>query len=326
MAKGIVASGLAPSSLDTADKVAVAILTGAEAGLSPMMSVRSLYVIKGAPAWISKAARALIQASGKLEPGTVIEEGVRHVAACPAMEDGKRCLDLCEGYCRTHRKGAATTREHVFSVADAKQAGLWKKSGPWQEYPTRMLMHRAAGFHFDDCYSDVLMGLTTVDVLQDYPQAAFIKEGETVATYSEAPGKDPLLAPVVVVPEESSTDAHVEPADSQEPTAEAATHDATKAPDSSADLTGEAGSTPDEVPPGRTAPEEAPVSPDPAKPKRKRTRKPKAEPKAEEPPAPDKEVCEAQGCGHEINLGLEMSWPTPTGRRCADCGPAPKGK
>jgi hypothetical protein len=58
-----------------------------------------------------------------------------------------------------------------------------------------MLMHRAAGFHFDDCWQDVLMGLTTVAVMQDHPQAAFIREGEAIVTDATPPGRDPLLTP-----------------------------------------------------------------------------------------------------------------------------------
>jgi hypothetical protein len=70
---------------------------------------------------------------------------------------------------------------------------------------------------------------------------------------------------------------------------------------------------------------EADIEASKPKPKKKKA---KPKPKAALPPIePDSmEVCEAQGCGHAIDLGLEMSWPTPTGRRCADCGPAPKGK
>lgn len=194
IAEGICQSGMAPKSLDTTGKIAVAILTGAEAGLSPMMSVRSIYVVNGAPAWLSKAARALVQNSGLLKEGTNIKEGVCHASDCERNDAGKRCSDGCEGYCETWRKGDASERQHLFSVSDAKQAGLWGKKGPWQEYPTRMLMHRAAGFHFDDCWSDVLMGLNTVDVVADYPQAAFVRDGGTVATNAEPPGLDPLLA------------------------------------------------------------------------------------------------------------------------------------
>ncbi len=308
IAKGICNAKMAPASLDTTDKVAVAILTGAEAGLAPMAAVRSIYVVNGAPAWLTKAARALILNSGLLKEGTSIQEGIEHAEDCPAEDPTKRCVDKCYGYCRTHRRSEAAPRTHKFYVADAKRAKLWDKkgrsgaAGVWQLYPNRMLMHRAAGMHFDDCWTDLLMGLTTVEVLQDLPPAAFVKEGETVATYADPPGRDPLLPRATGGPEESGIDAHGEPADSDEPAAEAATHDATEAPDSSDSAGG--------------PPEGASAEPDPEL----------TAAAQEEEPEPAGEVCEAQGCGHEINLGTEVSWPTPTGRRCNDCGPPPKAK
>ena len=195
-ARGIIAAKMHPNSLDTVDKVAIAILTGAEVGWKPMLSVRSLAVINGVPGWTTAAARALVQDSGQLKPGTSIQEGVIHADGCQHEKEGKRCIDGCYGYCCTHHREHAVEREVKFSVADAKQAKLWNdpERDPWQKYPTRMLMHRAAGFHFRDCWGAVLNGLDLAEVVADYPPAAFVKEGDTVATYTKPPGLDPLLA------------------------------------------------------------------------------------------------------------------------------------
>ena len=54
-------SGIAPTSLNSAAKIFIAIQVGAEAGLSPMMSVGSIYVINGNAAWTGKAALGLIR-------------------------------------------------------------------------------------------------------------------------------------------------------------------------------------------------------------------------------------------------------------------------
>jgi hypothetical protein len=56
-----------------------------------------------------------------------------------------------------------------FSVADAVRAGLWGKSGPWTQYPKRMLQLRARGFALRDAFPDVLKGLVTAEEAQDYP-------------------------------------------------------------------------------------------------------------------------------------------------------------
>jgi hypothetical protein len=56
-----------------------------------------------------------------------------------------------------------------FSVSDAKRAGLWGKSGPWANYPERMLKYRARGFCLRDAFPDVLKGLITIEEANDYP-------------------------------------------------------------------------------------------------------------------------------------------------------------
>jgi hypothetical protein len=54
-----------------------------------------------------------------------------------------------------------------FTIADAKQARLWGKDGPWQTYPKRMLMWRARGFNLRDNFGDVLKGLHTTEEARD---------------------------------------------------------------------------------------------------------------------------------------------------------------
>jgi hypothetical protein len=67
------------------------------------------------------------------------------------------------------RKGSEPL-ETRFSVADAKLAGLWGKSGPWSQYPERMLLFRARGFNLRDNFGDVLKGLRTHEELRDIPR------------------------------------------------------------------------------------------------------------------------------------------------------------
>jgi len=285
-----------------------------------------------------------------LKEGTDIEEGVRHAPGCPEMEDGKRCLDLCEGYCRTWRKGMLKPREHKFSVADAKQAGLWNKTSqagkpsPWILYHKRMLMHRAAGFNFDDCWGDVLNGMTTIDVLNDHPQAAFTREAETVTLNAEPPGRDPLLPSATQVDGEEEAAGAVPVGDEPgtissdpEPEGGASTPEepAASDPPPADDSPGEAGSTPDEVPSREpTGPAEAPVSPDSptaeaetvdeaagkqAQGEPEGDAKPSPEPAASEPEEEPKVKCEA--CPRSFSVKEEAHWPYDDGKyRCSACG------
>jgi len=81
------------------------------------------------------------------------------------------------------------------------------------------------------------MGLTTIEALQDHPQAAFVREGETIATYTDAPGPDPLLTRAKAAPVDP------EPAKEPEGAAEAeASTDATVAAEEPA------APDPDEIP------------------------------------------------------------------------------
>lgn len=201
-------SGLAPKGTDTPEQVLVALQTGLELGLTPMRSLQSVVVVKGAASLRAETILALIRNSGLLEPGTTIEAGCR--------KDGDSDEDIV-GFCRSMRKGSGSWQESTFSLADAKRAGLYPptfydrskgamvpaKDSPWQKYTKRMLQHRAVGFHGRDFWSDVTHGLRTPEELEDTPvqrserqQAAMEMElHRSEPTTAVVTGdRDPLLA------------------------------------------------------------------------------------------------------------------------------------
>jgi hypothetical protein len=71
--------------------------------------------------------------------------------------------------CTVWRKGG-TKHTQSFSQADAQKAGLWGKSGPWTQYPKRMLQMRARGFALRSQFADALAGLITREEAEDMPQ------------------------------------------------------------------------------------------------------------------------------------------------------------
>ena len=129
---------------------------GAELGLGPMQSLQCIAVINGRPTIWGDAALALVQASPVCE---YVSEGIDG--------DGDKMAAICVAKRRGYPQ-ASTVR---FSVDDAKKAGLWGKSGPWSQYPRRMLQLRARGFALRDAFPDVLKGLVTAEEAQDYPQS-----------------------------------------------------------------------------------------------------------------------------------------------------------
>ena len=129
---------------------------GAELGLSPMQSLQSIAVINGRPCVWGDAALALVQSSPVCEYVKEYTEG-----------QGDSLTAVCEA----KRRGYPAPTVSRFSMADAKRAGLAGKSGPWSQYPERMLALRARGFALRNAFADCLRGLVTAEEAQDYPQA-----------------------------------------------------------------------------------------------------------------------------------------------------------
>jgi hypothetical protein len=152
-AQCIAKSPFAPKGMETPEAIVPAIQLGLEIGLSPMAALQNVAVINGRPGIYGDAALALVRASGLCEAYTQKTEGAGDTLA--AVVTSKR-----EGH---------EPLTHRFSVADAKKAGLWGKSGPWSQYPERMLLFRARGFNLRDNFGDVLKGLRTTEELSDIP-------------------------------------------------------------------------------------------------------------------------------------------------------------
>lgn len=181
-AKYVIASGLAPKGIDTPEKALIAMQAGAELGFSPMRSLAAVTVINGRAGLMGDAALAKIRQSKVCTLGPII--GVRGEG------------DARAGFCRFQRIDMAEPTETSFSIADAKRAGLWGKQGPWVQYPNDMLEWRAVARACKRYFGDVLLGLTVMEELRDYPTEVRV---ERDVTPPSAP--DPLLAIAPTVPE-----------------------------------------------------------------------------------------------------------------------------
>ena len=166
----------------------LAIQHGSEIGLSPMQSLQNIACINGRPAIWGDAALAVAMASPVCE---YVRESIEG--------DGEQMVATCTA----KRRGYETPTVARFSVADAKKAGLWGKSGPWTQYPKRMLQLRARGFALRDAFPDVLKGLVTAEEAQDYPTQP---EPVTVRPKFEEPQPTvvKLKAEAVTVPEDTA--------------------------------------------------------------------------------------------------------------------------
>lgn len=141
------------------EAAATAIYFGFELGLPPMQALQAIMTVNGKPAIFGDHALGLVQASQQYETHKEWIEG-----------EG----DKMTAHAVYKRRGNPEPIVQHFSVADAKTAQLWGKSGPWTNYPRRMLQHRARGFALRDAFADVLKGLATVEEVRDYVDAEVV--------------------------------------------------------------------------------------------------------------------------------------------------------
>jgi len=158
------------------EDILVAIIMGSELGFSPIASLQNIATINGKPSIYGDAMLALVKNSPLCED--VIE----------TMHKGDKQEDS-GAVCTVKRKGMEPVSV-TFTVGDAIRAGLWKKAGPWTQYPKRMLQMRARSFALRDAFPDVLRGLVATEELMDYPDVQDVSKGKKPA--KQSPMSNPL--------------------------------------------------------------------------------------------------------------------------------------
>lgn len=186
LANAVCEAGMAPRGLDTPAKAMVAIMHGLEIGLTPMAALQRIAVVNGRPTIWGDGAMSLVRASGLCE---YVKERI----------DGEG--DKRVGVCEAKRKGEPDPIIRTFSVQDAKNAGLWGKAGPWQQYANRMLAMRARAFTLRDGFADVLGGLYLKEELEDVP------------THTQARVSAPPPPQMIEAPKPPDAAAHEQPAE-----------------------------------------------------------------------------------------------------------------
>jgi len=147
------AGGYAPKGM-TPETGICAILYGHELGLNPLQALQQVSVINGRPSIFGDAPLALVLKSGLMK-GSPVEtfEG-----------DGEDFAAIC----KVTRVGSEPAIKR-FSVKMAKKANLWGKTGPWTQYPSRMLQVRARAMALRDQFADVLSGISIGEEARDIP-------------------------------------------------------------------------------------------------------------------------------------------------------------
>jgi len=173
-------SGLAPKGIESPQAILVALQMGAELGLTPMASLQNIAVINGRPSVWGDGMLAVCRSSGAFDESAFVE------TLTGAGDELTACCTV-----RRLPRGNAVTRE--FSVAKAKKAGLWGKSGPWTQYPERMLQMRARAFALRDTFTDVLRGFKCAEEMyetinvESAPATAAANDLDELAARFDAP-------------------------------------------------------------------------------------------------------------------------------------------
>jgi hypothetical protein len=164
MAQLIAESDLAPVNFKgKPGNVLIAVQMGAEIGISPMQAIQNIAIINGKPSIYGDMGKALL-----LSKGCRIEE-----------RDMREVQKLGEACCQVTRPDGAPPIVRTFSIDNAKDAGLWKKAGPWTTTPWRMLAWRAFWYAARDGASDMLRGLNGAEEVQDYSDLEPAQESQS---------------------------------------------------------------------------------------------------------------------------------------------------
>ena len=209
MAMLVVGSDLCPKQYRNKPKDAtIAILAGQAVGFAPMQSLQNIAVINGRPSMYGDGPTALAYGNRQVEwikewfelDGDTIEPNY------PALKDYPDGLTACW---QTQRKDTSEPSPVTrFSVTDAKVANLWGKTGPWTQYPRRMLIMRARSWGLRDNYADALQGISQAE---EWADMAKPHEKHELSDQVGAP----VIEHTVVEPEQEGN-APAKPAD-QEP-------------------------------------------------------------------------------------------------------------
>ncbi len=170
-------SGLAPKGFKNVASVMIAVMMGAELGMTPMASIQNIAVINNRPSLWGDVMLALCRQSGKFD-----EEVWRE--SYDEKQDGGTC------FCTCRRKPDGKSITSRFSMVDADRAGLLSKDN-WKYYEKRMLMFRARSWALRDAFGDVLLGLRSAEEERDIPADEPAEEpvsslGELTAKLSNA--------------------------------------------------------------------------------------------------------------------------------------------
>lgn len=130
----------------------VAIEMASRMGVSPMVVMQNMYVVKGKPSWAGQACTMLINSCGKFK-------NVKHIYTGEKGTDSRGC------FVRAVRVEDGEIVEGVEVTIKMAKAEGW--ASKWRTMPELMLAYRASAFFARVYCPEALMGVQTYEEITD---------------------------------------------------------------------------------------------------------------------------------------------------------------
>ena len=132
----------------------VALEMATRMGVSPLVVMQNMYVVKGKPAWAGQACTMFINSCGKFT-------GVKHVYTGEKGTDSRGCYVTA-----TRISDGIQVNGVEVTIAMAKAEG-WTSNTKWRNMPELMLAYRASAFFARVHCPEALMGVQLADEIYD---------------------------------------------------------------------------------------------------------------------------------------------------------------
>ena len=132
----------------------VAIEMANRMGVSPMVVMQNMYVVKGKPSWAGQACTMLINSCGKFKD-------VQHIYTGEKGKPNRGC------YVTATRISDGSQVDGVEVTMQMAQSEGWTSNSKWRNMPELMLAYRASAFFARVYCPEAMMGVQTAEEVYD---------------------------------------------------------------------------------------------------------------------------------------------------------------
>lgn len=181
IAESLMHSGALPKSFQNPHQVVMGMQILRQLGLPEIAGLSKLAIINGSFSLWGEAPLGLVFGRNILAEFSEFWFDKDYQKIC--FENKNLNAEVFGAYCYSERRDFDRRVERVFTVDDAKAAGLFGKSGPWQTYRKRMLQMKARGWALKDVAPEILLNVSQAE----YDHDALVDPGGKLLTTPTEP-------------------------------------------------------------------------------------------------------------------------------------------